>query len=595
MCNSEEGTYKQIGEQLRNDDNGACFCKKTVCDSVISSTTTREIFKMVQSSNDFTSVDSNNETKIFCARPHGKLWEANFESSVTKTFNFKSISQEKTDTLLIDNSKETNTLVNKCDLNGPPICVQFCKINTVSDRFIITSNSHSVNIVDPFSSSLMLSKSGFKHIIGIKVVKELIFVWTADFKMHILSLQNLEDLIISTLFKKQFYLCSEICMHFKHYLMDYVKNTPRLSLLLILKDKLSEKKEVLNELNPIFSSLEHCYRNITKVEETDMIVDTKNVKMKTENAFLYDKLENKKDLSKEETHYNFNSNEIICIYRQYNLNKLQKNVELTEYKQLIQNLEIDDVLLLLESFMNCFETDNGIMKWSEVQLIKASSTKCCEIDHVQPKTLAFLKDAFININSSVNLNCKCGFPLPKAHKQTVQYYDVGIQLFNLLTDKNYYLDNIPYFYGHYLRECDNLKNYTALLVQFSDINLVKYVGKKLAYDTWEEIIALFIKLKEGICLNCSGTIEISYIWSWSQLSLVIIRFIGPVNTIQLLKRYATHIDSGELTSVFFNACIMAKAYENYYPNMDVVEQYVTHNNEVSIILCAIILNLVKIL
>lgn len=577
LCDGEKGCYKQIGKKIGNDERGACFCKNVVGDSsTILPTTVREIFTMTKDSQAFKYPETGICSKIYCARPKGRLWEANFEASIVKSYNFRSLPQNSEDVLIIENIEDTKLTVKKCDKKRE--CLNFKKLYTICDRFILTYSSHSIHIVDPVNGTLVFSNNDFENIIRVRVLKNSIFVWTSDIKMNMLTLQNLEEFIVSTLLNKQYILCSEICLHFKDFLVDCIKKSARLRLLIILKNKLAENEKLLRELNPIFSSLESGYENFSTNQITEngiVTVDNGYMNIEEENSFLLHNIrENENTVKKKDDSQDFENNKIYCIYRQYNLNKVQVNVESIEYQNLLSNINIDDILVLMEDFEKIIQDiDSNSKQWIQIQLIKMASRKLNEIKTLQPKTLAFLTDAFLQINSSEDLQCKCLFPLPTAHCKKMKDIELGIQLYNLLNNKKYYLNNLPYLYGQYLREKSEL-NFTSLclLVQFSDLSLLKEKGNNLTYDTWEEIVKLFIQLKKGRCLNCSESVEVNKTWSWTDLGLVLIKFIGPINSVRLFKRYSTDINDGELTAVFFNSCIMARAYEEYPLITDVVNE-----------------------
>lgn len=587
LCDGKKGQYKQIGKKIRNSNNGACFCKDTWSESLTSSLSSREMFKTAEDNGEFTSVTKDNITKIFCARPKGRLWEVDFETTVLQTYNFRNLPLSDTEILLIDDSQDSSLKIMKDDITAA-LSLNFNNVYAISNRFVVTYDTDSVNIVDPITSSLVFSKHNFKNLIGIRVLGTFIFILTSDFKMIVIALQNLEELIVNTLLNKQYYLSAEMCLYFKHDLIGCIEKLPRLSLLLILKTKLLGKNNTLNELKPIFASLESCYKKTSsRINLEGQIATVDNGYEYVEDAiFLSNNSLDQKDIIEEEVpHVGMKKNKIYCIYRQYNLTKFQPHAELSEYRNIVENMTIDEILILMEDFMKYVQDIEiiNVMRWIQMEVTKLASTRISDLQSLQPKTLTFLTESFLKINSSKDLNCKCSFPLPIAHKQKIDHYNLGINLFNLLNDKKYYLNTIPFFYKHYLKEIDNVNivNCLRLIVQLSDLIVLKEMKPKLTYDNWEEILQLFIQLKQGKCLNCSENLDLDSIWSWNELGLVMVRLLGPKNTIRLLKRYSTYISKGELSPVFFNGCIMAMAYEGCPHVMDVVEQHFSNCDQVN--------------
>lgn len=173
LCDGENGLYKQIGEKIRNGNNGACFCKESWCDSIVPYIVSRGIFKTVEDNGEFKSISQDHHTKIFCARPRGRLWEVNFGTSVLKTYNFRNLPQKNKEILLIDESQDAKLKTKKIDITtAAPL--NFNNIQTVCNRFIVTCDSKSIHIVDPLTSSLVFSKNGFKHLVNMQVLRNLI-------------------------------------------------------------------------------------------------------------------------------------------------------------------------------------------------------------------------------------------------------------------------------------------------------------------------------------------------------------------------------------------------------------------------------------
>lgn len=582
LCNGEKGIYRQIGEKLRNCDNGACFNKGSASAS-LAYCTSRELFKLIANDIDVSTTTTDN-VKIFCARPRGRLWEVNLEPIVLKTYNLKHSPQSNVESILIENTQHAKL---KTDIlkNDPLVNVNlnFNKIYCIANRFLVTYDSKSFNIFDLETSTLLSSKNTFENIMGLKVLDTSIFICSNDFEMKIISISSIEEVVVNSLLNKQYYLCAELCLHFKNDIVVGIDKSTRLSLLLVLKNKLTDDSKILEELNPIFASLESNYRKTANPRFGGIVT--------IENGFVKDEDEmnskNGNELTKDTKNISDGRNDkICCIYSQYNLNKYQKKAALTEYRMLIDLMNLDDILLLMEDFQQYIQESetNDIKKWIQEQLIQIASIRDCDMATLQPKTVNFLTDAFVKVNLAENvLHCKCYFPLPEAHKMKIEYCDVGEKLFMLLKDKMYYLNNIPHFYSYYLKKMVNFDDISNLhiLVQFSDLEIVKQSRQHLTYDTWDNIIKLYIQLRKGRCLNCTEQINTMYIWSWNNLGLLIIRSIGSKNTLRLLKRYSSHITNGELSTIFFKGCIMTETYEDPSSVMDLVEQYFDNSNPVS--------------
>lgn len=200
--------------------------------------------------------------------------------------------------------------------------------------------------------------------------------------------------------------------------------------------------------------------------------------------------------------------------------------------------------------------------------IKKNLLKEFENNHCELRALLAARDAFILINANPEYGCKCGYPLPCAKSTVPNFENVGSEICKKLSKSVQDLDNIlkqvPYMWKCVLkeREHDDISNLVPLIVQYCDEEVFNFFLNKFTYDIWEEAVKLLIKLKNKHCINCDVHFEAEGILSWTVFGMIMVKSIGGISTVKLLKRHASFIPNAELDANFYQVCIFSTTMDN---------------------------------
>ncbi|CAH1159809.1 unnamed protein product [Phaedon cochleariae] len=588
LCDTDKEHFKQIGKKLRDGHFGACFyhISNTAPNETYHSS--RATFKTIKDNEQFSSSINNGDAKIFCARPGARIWQVNFEASVLATYQLRdTLNQGSLDVIHIEDCDTTR--LNMSGLNGASISKNFSfgKIYLLCQRFIFSYDNEGMYFFDPAVSSVAFWSPTLKNIIDVRILNSHIYVWCNGLHLHIISLQSLESLLISTLMKKQYYLCAELCLHFEKDVKKLLEYSKNIHLLRHLNVKLVEfgMNDLFEKLKPVLNMLEEQY----KKQNSEMRLNNKSVF--NENCDMYlprtvETLNQRTTLVVKNSVMDRGDDEegkkyVISIYKQYLLNKTHRKAELTETSNIFNMLNLDDLLPLLEDFTRYVEEkDNECAStWCQEQLLKQAVKG--EIESIQTKTLICLTEAFFTENSNKELSCQCSFPLPKAHTRKLEHYNLASKLFDMSTEKNEFLSKIPQIHKHRLSKLSNLHDLMLnlpILTQFSDKEVFKEHVDTLTYDGWEEIVKLYIKLRQKLCLNCGRTIDNENALSWTEIGMLIIESIGSRNANRLMGRYAQCIPNGELDAKFYQSCIFTMTCEEPGVGIHFMENVVNNDN-----------------
>lgn len=119
---------------------------------------------------------------------------------------------------------------------------------------------------------------------------------------------ELENILLSALYQKQYYLCIDLCLEFKAELLELLDHSKKLYLLSTLKNKISDSV-MLEQLEPIFKKIEESSEKI-QTHKTNIVL--------VENLFSSTQelpVRNKSPLIK---------SDVALIFKQYKLNKTHR-------------------------------------------------------------------------------------------------------------------------------------------------------------------------------------------------------------------------------------------------------------------------------
>ncbi|XP_057653232.1 BLOC-2 complex member HPS5 homolog isoform X2 [Diorhabda carinulata] len=548
LCDTEKEQYKQIGKKLRDGNFGGCFSQRDASDYSSKCERTRSTFKTLGEEGNFSGAINNSDGKVYCARPGGRLWVANFEGTVLATYQFKqSFCENPSDLITIENTKEARLNVTKCDNNNVSKDFNFGKVYLLCANIIFTYDNQGIYFFDMETTSLICWSHVYDNIKDIQIVKRNIYVWRNNLQINIVSLQSLEELLTSAISSHQYLLCSDLCITFNNEVLTLIEKSNRINVLCLLPRKLKElgAKDLLEKTQNVLDKISEYYND----DENEMVL--------VENQYSP---ENKVQNSKVDK--NLEKSEIL--YKQYVLNKSYKLAELTESSKILNSLKLNELPPLFESFVKYVQEnyDEDPSLWCKEQMIKLSFRNSNNLNDLLPSTLDFLSASFLELNNYEVDCCNCKFPLPKAHKRKVEHYKLACKLYDYTENKKEYLNNIPSLYKH---KASETKFNLSLIVQFSDLCLFKDCASKITFEKWDEIIKLFIRLNKGMCLNCDEKIDLEGILTWSDIGKHMVEIIGPKTAVKLLMRYSRFIPSGQLDMQFYQSCIFSTISDQQGP------------------------------
>ncbi|PSN46869.1 hypothetical protein C0J52_13679, partial [Blattella germanica] len=206
-------------------------------------------------------------------------------------------------------------------------------------------------------------------------------------------------------------------------------------------------------------------------------------------------------------------------------------------------------------------------------LEKLSSSKDSLSDLLTDDQLrAFVSSAFVELNFVENGSCECGFPLLNPPMLTYP------ELAELIVV--YYWENSQ---EHLLEMCKSVPSLWHLILprkrsgDFTSIlPLIIHLGNPLEltnwvpsmdYADWEKTLELLALFRSGTCLNCGSAFippkQQTKGLLWSSLSHLLVKSIGPQKAVQLLTKFSSHIEPGELDQRFFQACIFSAIVDSH--------------------------------
>ncbi|XP_060532445.1 BLOC-2 complex member HPS5 homolog isoform X2 [Cylas formicarius] len=546
VCDVEREHYKPIGRKLRNGCYGACFIgPKSNLNQYEFGEKVRGTFKTIDD-NETLSINKNNDCIIYCARPGVRLWQANFQGTVEVTYQLKGCLEGKPrDILQIDNDVEARLV--KDVVSGKqtvPNNFNLQKIFSFGEKYIVTHFLNGLYVLDPALNQLVLLMYFGNDVRDVVVNNLSVYIWEQNLQLTVISMTHLENLVLSTLYKKQYYLCAEICVNYLKDILELIENSKKLYLISILKSKIKDDV-LLRDLDSIFIALN----------------DKNQKEEKLQNPTIYDysvETDSNIEIEEFEVTPDKNTNNLNIILKQYMVSKNYNNLEIPDYVSLLNNLTLDDILALFREFIEYHYNENAIL-WCGNQFLNQVSSKNTDLKKIGVECLNYLIDSLFRENKDLSYSCCCGFPLPKCHNFTPKYYGICKDMLNVLDNIELLMKNIPYMLKHTIHTENGIN--IPLITQFSDLELFQKHLICFTYDTWDAVISLFIKLNQGLCLNCDKNIEVEGIFSWTELGLTIIQSIGTNNTLKIFTRYSQSIPNGALEMKFYQACIFVSSFD----------------------------------
>lgn len=570
LCDTERECYRQIGKKLRDGPFGSCFFNITTANQAEENLVpkTHSFFKNLTDGEELSPI-SDAGVKIYCARPGVRLWQANFQAEVILTHQFRqSLDQKQSEIIYLEENNTDSDLkiIEKDPDKRMRENFNFSTIFRCLDEFILTFNKEGIFIFEPSLSRLYCWIGNFSDIRDLKILNSTLYIWYNNLNISVISLIKVEDLILKTLFKKQFNLCAQITIHFLDIVENLLDKSRKIHLISILQQKIDDPI-ILSKLNHIFTSLNDSSKKPTLENlKTNGIVTISNIFSEAVNLLP----ESVASISNiEEKSSKIINKHINLLLEQYKVNKTHRNIEIGDLNKIFQiyasnPTEFYKILTetSLENLNSVEETPNFI-KWSKEIYLKYLKHTDCNL--LESHILEFSTDAFIELNQC-NFKCICNFPIPKNCNNKPKYYEIGCKLMEVTGNDAHFLTHVPFlnkFVLEKISDCGEIKLKLPLLVQFSDLEIIRKLINIFTYDIWDESIKLLIKLKTNrVCLNCGREISTEGSLDWNYFAISMVQSINAQNTINLLKHYHNFIPKSTLNGLFYQLCIFSSVSDN---------------------------------
>uniref|UniRef100_A0AAR5PIE2 HPS5-like beta-propeller domain-containing protein n=1 Tax=Dendroctonus ponderosae TaxID=77166 RepID=A0AAR5PIE2_DENPD len=379
LCNTTKRLQIQIGKKLRSGCFGACFSASSNESAEMNSVhNTRKAFQSVKENELLLTGDHHLNTKIFCARPGARLWEVGLDAKVRVTHQFREALSEESSSVLIIGCEEESVLqkTQRDTKQTVPHSFNFCRIYPVCDTFVLTYDSKRLYIFDPGTSKLVYWTTFSSGIKQVAIVNNEFYILKNNLNIIVLSVIHLERLILTTLYKKQFYLCMGLCIEFKEKILQMLESSKKLFLLSLLKSKLNsgelEYKTAMYFRENSSNQLENLHTN-----EADCLAV------------------NKVHVEDELGHFNL-------LMKQFKLNKTHQTIEIPEVRKYLQAVNADELFELLKQFSDHVNKKFGenATEWCQHQYLKLIASRCMFVEDLPNENWYFVK-----LNRGACLNC----------------------------------------------------------------------------------------------------------------------------------------------------------------------------------------------
>lgn len=168
---------------------------------------------------------------------------------------YNNASNDNVNNCSVDNGNNNNNHDKIYQLDESQI-LQFGKLLVCMNKFIISFNQHTFYITDPNTSKVILWCNEYQNIDTIKVINNLIIIFTKESKIIFLKLHRFQDFVIDFLNEDKFILCASIIRENLQYFHErFLNNDISIIELIKLYNKLKELNEnvYLKDLHSLFN------------------------------------------------------------------------------------------------------------------------------------------------------------------------------------------------------------------------------------------------------------------------------------------------------------------------------------------------------
>lgn len=276
LCDTFREQYRQIGTRLRDGEFGGCFYHVNPYEP--STEPHHEIGSGLKDSHGPFSSLSDGEwlladkhlqnIKIFCARPGLRLWEVRIDGAVMSTHQFKQLQSTPPVHVVKPPDVETEKV-----FEGGHHVLQFKKLCKVSNKYIFTYDSSGLCVLNPLTSEVILWTNEFKNIVDVKVVKDVMYVWMGDSRLHALLLTPIDKFLVRMYLQKKYMYCAQLCAANVNVLRKVAHVSSKMHILSDLLQKVKDEDNLLDEesLSKVEELLEEVSRTAQNCDQAQML------------------------------------------------------------------------------------------------------------------------------------------------------------------------------------------------------------------------------------------------------------------------------------------------------------------------------------
>lgn len=216
ICDTVSEQYKQIGNQPRDGEFGACFLKTHNNDRRVQMEKGRQdaisnVKQVLSMSGEvMNGIDQESLPKIYCARPGSRLWEVKANGVVMKTHQFK-------EALAIAPLPVYKPSIGKLlklrkqDQTWPAQSINFAQLFVINQKYLFSYTMNGLYIFDPENAEVVLWNDEFPDIFMAHIISDKIYLMTSSGVFHCLTLVSVDSLILKLYDKKLYKECLEMC------------------------------------------------------------------------------------------------------------------------------------------------------------------------------------------------------------------------------------------------------------------------------------------------------------------------------------------------------------------------------------------------
>lgn len=517
LCNTALEQYKQIGNQARDGEFGACFFKL----NDHSSPKKPELEKIQKISNKLRTFDLISDTdsspldenlvKIFCARPGSRLWEVSTNGVVVKTHQFKealAVPSLPIYKLLCPKSLKIEKSDKVCQAQS----VQFYKLHVLQRKYLFTYAPTGVYILDPINAQVVLWNGEIKNIHSLSVTENKVYVMTRSGYFRVFQFTPVNVFILKLYEQKLTKECLRAATIFKPHLLGF--------------DRTFEENDLDQMINVLKTSQNsksnRRFSGIVVVNAGNTGSDQDNY---SDEIVVPTRTKPEPNPNRSETNGVVKDNKdkrILCEVQE----KLKLVYSLTEDLKFVTNdEEIEKRVCHIRSILKATKDEYGNELSGGLMLVFRTTELHCNnsflesiptnlIEQTARMTLVeIVRETFLTMNVSKSENCSCGNNLPPIEGfSEPRFLDVGqvlLRRYREIKDDLTCLklcSNVPFLWRDYISNCDTKllesDDFLKKALQTRDKIVLATVMKNWDFERWRIVIEMVKKLEEGRCLNC---------------------------------------------------------------------------------------------